>query len=208
MNTFILLKKISGISTDKAAQKKQQSLLARQLLPIAASQLTGQPASYFSTNDSRPPKLLCQQLESGLALSISHRKSWVAVAVSHTHRIGLDLEVILPRDDVQLDLFLDEEEKSWIRKHLSPETPQAAFYLAWTAKEAVGKRYGKGWQSPNSELHLTEIKPDLIHIYPAPELILAIASDEPLCCALQLAPDTTHSQPLCHVWPSTSPSTS
>lgn len=205
MNTFILLKNLDGIFPGKTAQKKQQSLLARQLLPIAASQLTGQPAALFSINESYPPKLLFRQQDSGLSLSISHRKNWVAVAVSRSRRLGLDLEIILPRDTAQLDLFLDEEEKIWLQTHLKPETLQTAFYLAWTAKEAAGKRHGEGWQSPDSELHLTQIKPDLAHLYPAPGLILAIASDEPLGCALQLAPDATISHPVCHPWPHPSP---
>lgn len=207
MNTFILLKNTSSIFSGKTAQKKQQSLLARQLLPIAASQLTGQPATHFSINESYPPQLLFRQQNSDLSVSISHRKTWVAVAVSHSRRLGLDLEVILPRDAAQLDLFLDEEEKIWLQTHLKSETLQTAFYLAWTAKEAAAKRHGQGWQSPDSELHLTQIKPGLVHLYPAPGLILAIASDEPLSCALQLAPDTAIGYPVCRQWPHASPST-
>ena len=200
MNTFILLKELPTVPNSRVELKKQQSALARELLPTAANQLTGQPATHFSLSDDYPPKLLYQQTDSTLSLSISHRLNWVAVAVSRSPRLGLDLEIMHARDtETPLDFFLNQTEQIWLQAHLKPDDPQTAFYLAWTAKEAAGKRHGKGWQSPDSTLQLPQIKPHLAHCTPTPGLMLAIAADLPLACAIQQ--EQHRLQPIWHPWP-------
>lgn len=203
MNTFILLKKLPALPSSRAGLKKQQSALARELLPAAASQLTGQPATHFSLSNDYPPKLLYQQQSSTLSLAISHRLHWVAVAVSRSPRLGLDLEIMQTRDTAeQLDFFLNDAEQAWLQKHIRPDNPQTAFYLAWTAKEAAGKRHGHGWQSPDSVLLLPQIKPHLAHCSPAAGLMLAIAADLPLACAIQQEQQEQHRiQPRWQPWP-------
>ncbi|GAA0603431.1 hypothetical protein GCM10009534_42630 [Kribbella sandramycini] len=78
----------------------------------------------------------------GLAVSISHSRSLVAVAAGRTGSVGVDLEDIYPREVSGLARrWFDPAELDWLA---AQPDGLLAFLRLWTAKEAVGKAVGLG----------------------------------------------------------------
>src|SRR5215475_12068527 len=88
--------------------------------------------------------------DSGVRLSVSHSGDWVAVAVSETTDLGVDVEQISDADIAMLAPTV-----------LSPSESAAAlrrrdFFQAWTRKEAVVKATGDGLSVPLAEVVIGE----------------------------------------------------
>lgn len=68
-------------------------------------------------------------------VSISHCRTHAAVAVCHTHPVGIDIEE--PRQQLQriADRFLSDAD----RRVMADFTPELSLLQAWTAKEAAYK---------------------------------------------------------------------
>ncbi len=76
-----------------------------------------------------------------LQFNLSHTKGCIAVAVSKTHPVGIDIEKITPRPAGFAARWLSPEEQQAVK-----DAPNAAEALAriWTAKEAAAKLCGAG----------------------------------------------------------------
>ena len=74
--------------------------------------------------------------------SFSHCKGYAAVAVSETHPIGIDIELIQDRIAKVAHKFLHKEEKVLIDT-LVPELQLKQMAFNWAAKEAMYKMYEK-----------------------------------------------------------------
>jgi len=78
--------------------------------------------------------------ENNIFWSISHKKDLVFVGVSD-RKIGLDVELIKPRDESLLNIFSENEYKIlWWKTWEN-------FYILWTGKEAIIKK--KLWKLDN-----------------------------------------------------------
>lgn len=78
----------------------------------------------------------------GLAVSISHSRTLVAVAASAVGPVGVDVEDVYPREVAGLARrWFDPAELEWMARQPDELT---AFLTLWTAKEAVGKALGLG----------------------------------------------------------------
>ena len=80
-----------------------------------------------------------------LHVSLSHSGDWMLLAVSRTHRVGVDIERIDPDADVvRLARRFFPADEAYELASLSSSERQEAFFRAWTRKEAILKGVGGG----------------------------------------------------------------
>ena len=90
----------------------------------------------FLIEGAGKPAPLC-----GVHFSLSHTQGCVAVAVSDSHSVGVDVEIIAKRPDGFAARYFSPDQRH--RLSLSPD-PDAALTRLWCAKEAVTKERGTG----------------------------------------------------------------
>jgi 4'-phosphopantetheinyl transferase len=96
----------------------------------------------------------------GLAVSISHSRTLVAVAASAAGPVGVDVEDVYPREVAGLARrWFDPSELEWMARQPDELT---AFLDLWTAKEAVGKALGLGLRTAG----LRRRMPLPVHVLP------------------------------------------
>lgn len=182
MSTLIVLDCLPSADTP---DRQALSSLARSLALHAASQLMHLPLRSFSMDPDAPPCLLLEGRPAPLGFSVSHSGAWVAVAVSASRPLGLDLEHCRHALPGELDELLSPAEAAWLRQHQPAQSEAERFYHAWTLKEALGKCYGRHGEGHSPLLHR-------VHGYaghlalPEHELLLAICAPARLHCKLQL----------------------
>ena len=93
-------------------------------------------------------------INSDLAISISHTKSYVGILLGKNHTVALDMEYLSERVERIASRFLSEKELS----NISEENRILHLYQHWCAKECLIKLYGK------KDVHLIdELKIDPFH---------------------------------------------
>ncbi|OCG22803.1 hypothetical protein A9G22_07305 [Gilliamella sp. App2-1] len=125
-------------------QRKKQFLVCRSILAHLLKQYCNiSVLPTIKVGDNGRPCFVERHLPD---FNISHSKDWVAVAISLTSKIGLDIEVARPRKNylnVAKNFFADDEYQ-WMIKQ---EDTLTAFWQLWTLKESALKLYAKGvWQ--------------------------------------------------------------
>lgn len=100
----------------------------------------------YSTNN-------CPQLLNlPFSLSISHSKDVVAVIISRSNPVGIDVEYIHPKVQRVADKFMSDDEMKDM-----PENKKDEFLiLHWSAKETLFKYYGEGELSFKEQLGLMD----------------------------------------------------
>lgn len=87
-------------------------------------------------------------------VSMSHSGNWVAVALSETGRIGIDVETERPVAPSLAKRCLSTDELSWLEE-VEPGAPRThRFFRMWTAKEAYLKAIGVGLAVDPREIRL------------------------------------------------------
>jgi 4'-phosphopantetheinyl transferase len=125
-------------------EDRARFILGRQLLTALISEHRGappQPLELAVTEHGRP--YLAD--DPALAFSISHAGTLVAVALALNARVGLDVESLDRR--LQLDPLAERifSPADLVRfRALPPASRHAAFFRAWTGKEAILKAQGIG----------------------------------------------------------------
>jgi len=76
-------------------------------------------------------------------VSITHAGD-VAAAVAGDEPLGLDVEVVEPRPEIETLAFSPEERRAWVG--LTGVERSAAVTRAWCEKEAIAKRRGVGFR--------------------------------------------------------------
>jgi 4'-phosphopantetheinyl transferase len=118
-----------------AAAGDDQRSTAKDLLLELAGALLDRTAELGSEPSGRP-------YVDGLAVSISHSRSLVAVTAAVAGPVGVDVEDVYPREVRGLARrWFAPSELEWMAQQ--PDELVAFLYL-WTAKEAVGKALGLG----------------------------------------------------------------
>lgn len=102
----------------------------RQLDPTADTE-------HWSIGKNGKPRLA----EGALFFNLSHTAHAVAVAVSAKHEVGIDIEEIKPRSGGFAARFFSESEQKAVSEACDPT---GELIRIWTAKEAEGKRTGRG----------------------------------------------------------------
>lgn len=88
-------------------------------------------------------------LPGGPAFNLSHSGDHVLLGVAEAGRLGVDIEVVRPMDDMEglaRRHFADEEVRAL--RGLPPEDRLRAFFRGWTRKEAFIKGLGRGLSVP------------------------------------------------------------
>jgi phosphopantetheinyl transferase len=97
----------------------------------------------------------------GAPTSLSHHRDWLAVGVSTSGPLGVDVLTVPPDADFVDDtaLVLSTAEIEWVRAH-EPERHGVAFAECWTRKEAYAKWRGTGLTADLRDLTLTPVSDD------------------------------------------------
>lgn len=122
--------------------KRLQHLAGRFLLQFLFPDF---PYALIQIADTRKPYLPNEQYH----FSISHCGDYAAAIVSHTNRVGLDIEIVTNKIEKIKNKFLNENELTdnpdiQTSNFQSPATNEELLTLLWCAKESVFKWYGDG----------------------------------------------------------------
>lgn len=122
---------------------RRRYIAVRYLLrKILAAYLQTEPrALQFQADAYGKPFLVCGSLH----FNISHTADLLMVAVANFADIGIDVEAIKPRgnlDGLAARCFAETEYQAW--RQLPEAQQEAVFYRLWTKKEAFVKAVGRG----------------------------------------------------------------
>ncbi len=111
-----------------------------------------------------------------LSFSLSHSESFAMVAVASAALVGVDIEIVRPRpqlDRLAARVLSDEEHAEW----LDAEPPQRteAFLARWTAKEAYLKATGAGIWRPLRDVPRAPVGWTVVRIPSPPGTVASIA---------------------------------
>lgn len=121
-------------------QPKRQSV---EIIPELLAKWSGLDAVLFDIgkNEKKKPFFLNPDLKD-IDLSISHTNNWLCCAIYNEQQIGLDIERIDRKANLNLAArYFAKEEISYLQ---SEEATKACFIRLWTLKEAYGKALGVG----------------------------------------------------------------
>ncbi|MFI5155201.1 MAG: 4'-phosphopantetheinyl transferase family protein [Chitinophagales bacterium] len=142
---FFFLEKVPLKNDVSHPHKRLQHLAGRWLLPYLFPDF---PLEEILIADTRKPFLRDEKYH----FSISHCGDFAAAIVSSKNRVGVDVELIVPRIEKIQHKFISPEEyelaaahwpKSFVGRK-EQEGMHALQTLIWSAKEAVYKWYGDG----------------------------------------------------------------
>lgn len=152
INYSLLSEQIINDANKMNERRKKQFLACRSILASLLNQycqIATLPTMIIGDN-ARP----CF-LDSNLPdFNISHSQDSVAVAISLTGKVGLDIEVARPRENYQkvAKNFFADTECQWMR---TQQDELSAFWQLWTLKESALKLYAKGvWQMKSVKIDL------------------------------------------------------
>lgn len=148
----ICLSKLTAVLNDRERQRAdtfQQPPLRNRYIAVRAitrhvlaSYLSAQPADLqFTLGEHGKPALISDSLH----FNISHTDHLLLIAVGNLPDIGVDIELIKTRsnmDGMAKRCFAESELKYW--QPLPEPQSQETFYRLWTKKEAFVKAIGRG----------------------------------------------------------------
>jgi 4'-phosphopantetheinyl transferase len=149
---------------DREAYIAAHALLSRCVRQVAGA---GRAEWRFATDANGKPHVI---FEGGtLHTSLSHTRGAVAVVLSHTTDIGVDIEAVAPF--IVRDVLTERE----IHAVSAARDPAGTFTRFWTRKEALAKAFGVGIYAPFAKIDV---------LYPAqldlpPEMDAAGVADVP-----------------------------
>lgn len=123
----------------------------------------------FDYGDRGKPRLALPD-DRDLQFNLSHSHGLALYALTHRHRIGVDVEQVRPIDRLEqlADRFFSPQEHAFL-KTLSAIEQQEAFFRLWTSKEAYVKACGVGLSQPTQEIEIS--------LNPGQEQLISISRD-------------------------------
>lgn len=110
----------------------------------------------------------------GLEVSISHSGDWVALALTDTTPVGVDVEEVRDAEVDGLAGIAFSPAELTVFERVAPADKKAAFFTYWSRKEAVVKATGKGMSVAMSKLTLSgHDEPPRVVSSRAPEVDIA-----------------------------------
>lgn len=122
------------------------------------------------------PEIVHPKVCTGLSFNLSHSAKVIALAVSETRTVGIDVECLRGRDsclDIAEHYFAPEEYSSLLR--LPAEQRPSGFLEYWTLKESYIKARGMGLSLPLHQFAFDLSAPGTIRFTTHPELADAAA---------------------------------
>jgi phosphopantetheine--protein transferase-like protein len=164
-------------------KRRRQFQCGRALLRQMLEAWTGLPAADHELVAEEGGKPICID---GPAISVTHAGQRVACSVAGTGHVGIDLERIDERRDVEqiTQRFFSDEERGWIEAG-----PRARFYMLWVLKEAFVKAHGQSIFGGLEKLRCVVEPPDIfaqsteagfsdLNLYRRDDMYLALAATE------------------------------
>lgn len=128
-------------------EDRKRFTVARGLLRcLLAGYLKAEPGELrFDQNAYGKPKLEGTTTREGLCFNLSHSGERVLYAFAYERKVGVDIEQICPRENVNrlVRRFFSEKEIE-VFNSLPASLKTVAFFSGWTRKEAYMKACGKG----------------------------------------------------------------
>ena len=127
------------------------------LRTILGSYLDLKPAQLeFDYGAHGKPALKPGLADKVLEFNLSHSKDIALYAVNWNHRVGIDIEYLIPMADMDdfAERFFTSRESAYINS-LSMEQKDMAFFKIWTCKEAFLKANGSGLTVPISQVGIS-----------------------------------------------------
>ncbi len=145
----------AGIDVIRSDKRRREFLVSRVLVRAALAHWSGVAVEAWRiVADERGRPFARASVDNIIApsLSWSHSGDQVICAVSETGEVGVDVELIRPRDVQRLArAVFDARERATLANQ--PQAKQAdTFYQLWTLKEAFSKALGTGLSTPLREL--------------------------------------------------------
>lgn len=141
----------------KSMQRRLERLATQVLLKQHFGEIV--PVSYNS--DGKPI------LTNGFYLSISHAGPYVAIMVSPSHEVAIDLEQLNPQAKTGesrivrvAHKFINQAENDFIKPY-SPAEQEWLQTVIWSAKEVLFKLYSKGGVDFKEHLHVMPFQPEV-----------------------------------------------
>jgi 4'-phosphopantetheinyl transferase len=132
------------------AADARREAVSRGALRILLGAYLGRPPDdvAFATEAKGKPVLAGAAAGARIEFNVSHSGEWVLLAFARGRRVGVDLERWRAIDAEQIlrDFFLPEEVAEWLEWPAAARP--AAFFRAWTLKEAYLKATGAGLSQP------------------------------------------------------------
>jgi 4'-phosphopantetheinyl transferase len=132
------------------ADDAKREAVSRGALRLLLGAYLGRPPGgvAFAAEAQGKPVLAGAPAGERIEFNVSHSGEWAVLAFARGRRLGIDVERWREIDAEQIlrDFFRPEEAEEW-RRHPEPERP-AAFFGAWTLKEAYLKALGVGLARP------------------------------------------------------------
>ncbi|HEV8241005.1 MAG TPA: 4'-phosphopantetheinyl transferase superfamily protein [Thermoanaerobaculia bacterium] len=138
---------------------------------ILAAHLGCAPAAVrFQYGEHGKPALLAD--DAPLVFSVSHSSELGLCAISRRGALGVDVEFLRPLPDALAiaERFFSTAERDSLRT-LQPPALEAAFFAAWTRKEAFIKALGEGLSHPLADFDVTLLPGE-------PARLLRVAGDD------------------------------
>lgn len=128
---------------------RRRFTLARAALRILLARYTGQSPHHlaFTTGPHGKPALA---VDTPIRFNLSHSEDLALLAITRHTEVGIDIESIDPRraaDDIAARYFSPVEQHQ-LAAYTDPAARTAAFFRAWSRKEAVIKALGEGLACP------------------------------------------------------------
>ena len=147
LNRLQLTKEDSQIIASIKAKRRYLEWLASRYL-IRYMLQPSEPIHLTYTTNNCP-----QLLNLPFSLSISHSKDVVAVIISRSNQVGIDVEYIHPKVQRVADKFMSDDEM----KNMPENKKDEFLILHWSAKETLFKYYGEGDLSFKEQLLLVDV---------------------------------------------------
>jgi 4'-phosphopantetheinyl transferase len=130
-------------TTVPETRARRNSRLGRTCLRALLFCITGKAGWIFRTDPQGKPFVLSACGTAGPHISLSHTHGMIAVALSPTHPLGVDVEYHRHRDFAALAAYaFGPDEQHYVAQGGAP-----AFYKIWTLREAIAKATGEGLPS-------------------------------------------------------------
>ncbi|MEO7209843.1 MAG: 4'-phosphopantetheinyl transferase superfamily protein, partial [Chitinophagaceae bacterium] len=143
------LQTVTPVKKIKHAQKRLQHLATNYLLTQLFPEF---PQAAIQTGHADKPFLP----SSAYFFSLAHTNDFAAALVSTKNNVGIDIEPVSSKPFLLKDKFLKEEESNKIiQNSFLPGTLDTRMTMAWCAKEAVYKWWGKGGISLKNNMQIS-----------------------------------------------------
>lgn len=149
---------------------RQSYIAAHAVARALLSRWTGlDPSAWrFTIGEFGKPEVISPPDFPGLRINLSHTRGMVAAVLTQHHDIGVDVEWLGRKCDIERlspEVFTAEEQA--ILHNTPDDKKQDVFLTLWTLKEAYIKAIGKGLSQPLSDFHFS-LDPLAIHFTKAP----------------------------------------